>query len=60
MSLRKTLRALEDLLDGLSCDHIVFSDKKQFLVRRWHPSYWIGYVRCVWLGDRCGSVYYEE
>lgn len=68
MSLRKILYGLEHILEGLLCDHVVTTvswteDKKlkcSFYVRRWHPAHWVGYVRCVWLGDLCGSAYYNE
>jgi hypothetical protein len=67
MSLRKILYGLEYVFDGLICDHVVITgfDKTKtegalfnFYVRKWHPSYWCGYVRCRWLGDKCGSAYY--
>ena len=68
MSLRKVLYGLEYVFEGLICDHVVFSNFRQLdkgwhfdvYVRRWHPSHWIGYIRCVWLGDVCGSAYYKK
>lgn len=67
MSLRKILYGLEYVFDGLICDHVVMSSMLsdtqcvvfKFHVRKWHPSYWIGCVRCNWLGDKCGSIYYK-
>jgi hypothetical protein len=29
-------------------------------VERWHPSYWVGYVRCVILRDEFGSNFYRR
>lgn len=65
MSVRKVLYGLEYVFDGLLCDHLVFTYYTtpkigySVYVRKWHPSYWIGYIRCVWLGDKCGSAYYK-
>lgn len=63
MSLHKILYGLEYVFDGLLCDHVIMAPwdgaKFTFHVRKWHPSYWIGCIRCNWLGDKCGSIYYK-
>lgn len=66
MSIRKILYGLEYVFDGLICDHITSTIvpldngkiKIVSSVRKWHPSYWLGYIRCVWLGDKCGSAHF--
>ncbi len=62
------LDGLERILVALSCPCIVHLPVDRieagwllhWYVRRWHPAYWLGFARCRWLGDRCGSAYYER
>lgn len=30
------------------------------VIRRWHPAHWVGWVRCVCLGDIHGSAFYQK
>jgi hypothetical protein len=52
----KVLYGLEYVFDGMICDHWPIDLVSiRGRPRRWHPSYWLAFVRCVWLGDKCGS-----
>lgn len=62
----KLLYGFEYIFDALICDHIRIEVTRppnampQITLhpRRWHPSYFLGWVRCVIFGDVCGSAYY--
>ncbi len=60
----KILYGLEYVFDGLICEHwpLAPTDKVTGCIvcirgkpRKWHPSYMLAAVRCLWLGDKCGS-----
>lgn len=66
--LQKFLYGFEYVLDALICDHVLYSPKQLpeggidlgITVRRWHPAYWCGVIRCRYLGDKCGRAIYEK
>jgi len=61
------LFGVENVLDALTVEaHVikVFCIEGRFrtkvIARRWAPSHWVGYIRCVWLKDGCGSAFYGD
>ncbi len=64
----KVLYGMESVFDGLICDHwpmwVEHLPEGGVLLHhklyRWHPSYWLGFIRCVCFNDKCGSARYER
>lgn len=56
---------IEAILGDACCLHIVRMTEDggavaRTTVNKWNPAYWIGFGRCVILGDRCGSMFYRR
>jgi hypothetical protein len=73
MRMRLLLSSLAGLLDSITISHYWIEceklvDRKDgrllrmrtvMRYRRWHPSFWLGVIRCQLLGDPCGSAVYH-